>query len=157
MIFPLIALAFFSLIGGFLPIREFISHNDLGHKTGNIPQTAGWLAGSGICLAILISRTPAGSLFKVLFQIPKFILERKYFFDDLYDAFIRHVQETIAAMSDWFERTMVVETGVNGTARLARVCGNSLRKLQTGVVQFYVLVFAAGITVLLCVFILAGK
>ncbi len=79
----------------------------------------------------------------------------KYFIDDFYDNIvIKGVQENIAKVSDWFERIVVVEAGVNGTARLTRGAGDILRKLQTGMVQFYALVFAAGFTVILYIFML---
>ena len=86
------------------------------------------------------------------------MLERKFFIDDFYDAVvIRGFQENLARISDLFERKAVVEVGVNGTARLTRLAGDLLRKLQTGVVQFYALIFSIGITVILYVMILAGK
>ena len=55
---------------------------------------------------------------------------------------------------DWFERIVIVEWCVNGTARLTRGVGDILRKLQTGAVQFYALVFTIGVTALLYTLIL---
>ena len=46
---------------------------------------------------------------------------------------------------------------MNGTARLTRAAGNFLRKLQTGVVQFYALVFAVGVTMLIYGLILSNQ
>ena len=88
---------------------------------------------------------------------PRFILEKKYFFDDVYDAFIHFVQENIARVSDLFERRVVVEGGMNGSARLTRRLSRLVRTLQTGVVQFYALFLAAGVTVIIYVLILSGK
>ena len=69
---------------------------------------------------------------------------------------IKLVQENIARISDAFEKSVVIEFAVNGTARLTRAFGDTLRKLQTGVVQFYALVFSLGVTVLIYLMILSG-
>jgi len=74
----------------------------------------------------------------------------------LYDALIKYVQENIAWISDAFERWVVVEGAVNGTARFTRACGSYLRRLQTGKVQFYALVFMVGVTALIYFFLIWG-
>jgi len=75
-------------------------------------------------------------------------------FDDFYDWLIQNVQQNVARFSDAFERIAVVEGGVNGTAKFTRMCGDLLRKFQTGVVQFYALLFTGGITVIIYIMIL---
>jgi len=154
---PLILLAFFSLIGGYLPIRELV----MGHVTHSQVPASPVLPISlsllGFVLAFVIyrRRTATGVQPKA-FEIPNFILERKYFFDDAYDTLIRLVQEKIAGLADFFERHILVGLGANGTATLARLGGDLLRLFQTGMVQFYALVFTAGITILIYFFILQG-
>ncbi len=154
---PLVILAIFSLGGGYLPLREFLGVHEALAESGSFVK---WLALgcslSGFLLAFLIYSVGFAKEFTAssLFRIPKLVLERKYFFDDFYDWLIRDVQENIAKGLDWFERIVIVEWCVNGTARLTRGVGDILRKLQTGAVQFYALVFTIGVTALLYTLIL---
>lgn len=152
MLLPLVVLAAFSLGGGYLPIREFLyAHEPIPQAVGGLVWLSLGFAVTGFLFAFLLYGTGLAEKFagSAVLQIPKRILERKYFFDDLYDWIIAHVQENIARFSDWFERRVIVEGCVNGTAALTRGLGDLLRKLQTGGVQFYALVFTIGVTVLL--------
>ena len=155
---PLILLAILSVIGGYLPIRDLVSH---GHH-GAHHESALFLAALSIGLA-LAGFISAFFLFRKQTEacqsqaFPKVLLEKKYFFDEFYDGVvIKGFQENIARISDWFERIVVIEGGVNGTARLTRLAGDWLRKLQSGVVQFYALVFSVGMTTLIYLFVWMG-
>ncbi len=157
MTLPLVILAAFSCLGGLLPAENILgkSHGVSGHESSHILVYVSLsLAVSGFGIAYFLYRRKR-SPNKLLF--PATILERKYFFDDLYDAFIRYVQENIAAASDWFERIVIVEWAANGTATLSKVFGNLLRQLQTGRVQNYALFFTAGLTLIVYLVILAGE
>ena len=156
---PLILLALFSLAGGLLPVSNLLNaHTHSGPHSNTLTLISLALAGSGFFFAFWTFHKKSHELEKFdTWMTPHFILEKKYFFDDLYDAFIHFVQENIARLSDLFERSVVVERGMNGTARLTERLSHLVRKLQTGVVQFYALFLAAGITVILYVLILSGK
>ncbi len=154
---PLILLGILSLAGGYLPIRDFLGESVAHREASNLPQIVGLLAGTGILLALIKYKTPVFPSLNVLFRIPEKVLLKKYFFDDLYDAFIRYVQENVARASDGFERHVVVEAGVNGLAGLMRYAGDLLRRLQTGLVQFYAAVFALGVTAMIYFMIIVGK
>ncbi len=150
---PLIILAVLSAVSGFLPIKELLPagpehHGHGGHAGGHfIAFLSIGLVALGAGLSFFLYRTrkisvPASGVGAVL--------EKKYFFDDFYDAVvIKGIQENAAAFLDLFERKVVVEFFANGTAKISKDLGNILRKLQTGVVQFYALSFAAGLTVIL--------
>ncbi len=155
MALPLIILAVFSIGAGFLPIPGFLGFH-AEHEGGGIIQVLSIiLAVSGFILAFVIFR---GRQPQPLQNFWAEVLEKKYFFDDFYDTVvIKGIQESLGAASDWFERKVVVEQGANGTARLTRSLGNLLRKLQTGAVQFYALVFSIGVTLLLYALILWKK
>ena len=143
---PLIILGLFSFWGGHFPVQKILGS---GHVAGTLPPTHGLIAISAFVLAALIYKFPALSRLRSLFRIPERLLQKKFFFDDFYDWLIPFVQENFARFADWLERRVVVEAGVNGTARLVRNAGDGLRKFQTGMVQFYALVFAAGIAFLI--------
>ena len=67
--------------------------------------------------------------------------------DDLYDFILRYVQNPIAELCAWWERKIVVEGMVNGSAISVSKIGERLRKLQTGKIQTYVSIFFGGVIV----------
>ena len=155
---PLIILAIFSAIAGYLPFHHLLPAGPAheGHEGGHIIQmlSLGCAAG-GFILAFLIyfrkkhAPKTAG---------PLVVLQKKYFFDDFYDVIvIKGVQENLAKFFDFFERIVVVEGGANGTARITQVFGDIVRKLQTGLVQFYALIFAAGLTFIFYAVLVWGR
>ena len=153
---PLILLAVLSVFGGYLPIRELLPDRSFFEESHTLSQISITLAAAGFLLAFFLYRLAPKSLFlffQNLLSIPKSVLQRKYFFDDFYDWGIRTFQENTARFSDAFERQVIVKTAVNGTAHATQALGNLLRKLQTGVVQFYAFLFTAGLTILILVFI----
>lgn len=161
MTFPLVILAIFSVIGGYLPIREMLpdrSHFEMAHGHA-LELISLAFALSGFFIAFLLYRFfPSGiSPRFAAVRAPLFVLEKKYFFDAIYDFFIKNVQDNVARLSDAVERWVIVRGAVNGTAFFTRFLGDRLRKLQTGMVQFYALLFAGGFTLILFIWILGGR
>ena len=177
MTLPLIILAVLSVIGGFLPIRELViaseakqsafqtqiasvvalPRNDHDYSIALISIGLA-LAGFFLAFILYIKKKSSADEFKGVLQYPKRLFDKKYFFDDFYDTVvIGFFQEGAAKISDAFERIVVVEGGVNGTARLTRKLGDTLRKLQTGGVQSYAFVFTIGITLILFYFLAANS
>ncbi len=160
MLLPLILLAILSVIGGYLPIREMLPDRSLFEESRKLSQLSIALAAGGFLLSFFIYRVLPKSVSRALENLvtfPKFILLKKYFFDDLYDWLIRNVQDKIAHLSDAFERWVIVKTAVNGTAYTTRSAGDLLRRLQSGMVQFYALLFTTGMTVFILIFIFWKK
>jgi len=155
MLLPLAVLGVLALIGGFLPIRELLPEAHGHHEGGSFLLILSLsLAGAGFLLGILLFRNHDESRVSTgLAAVPRTLLERKFFFDDAYDWLIQNVQERTASFCDLFEKIVVVELGANGIARLARGAGSTARKLQTGIVQFYALVFTAGLGLLIYFFV----
>jgi NADH-quinone oxidoreductase subunit L len=149
---PLIILAVLSVIGGYLPIKELLAD---GH--GHHGAHHGFDALAVLSLVLYRRRTHGIQDSVPALRAPGAVLSRKYFFDDLYDALIKYVQEAIARVCDIFERYVVVEWTVNGLARSVRSWGHMARKLQTGVVQFYALFFTLGIALMIYYVIFSGK
>jgi len=171
---PLIILAIFSVIGGYLPIRNFIGHHGGAEETMHgsfLLITSLSLAVLGFAAALFIYREPvehypksSPKSFKdsVLsssspLSMTRYILVKKFFLDDFYDFLILKIQDNLARLADIFERWIVVEGAVNATARFTRKCGDLLRRFQTGAIQFYVLLFTGGVTILIYCLILGGK
>ncbi|MBI4354454.1 MAG: NADH-quinone oxidoreductase subunit L, partial [Candidatus Omnitrophica bacterium] len=78
-------------------------------------------------------------------------LVRRYRLDELYAWYVETIQQRIiAGACALFERWVIIDFAVNGTARLTKTAGHVIRYCQTGKIQTYVLVFFAGVVALLC-------
>lgn len=155
---PLVILAVLTVLGGFLPISHLLqtvhANHEAAHPAFLLPLSLG-LALTGFAAGLLLFRNCPEGLARQIpaLRLPAALLEKKFFFDTFYDWLIARVQERFASFIDLFEKLIVVEIGSNGTAGSIRLAGDLLRKLQTGIVQFYMLIFAAGLAALiyLCV------
>ena len=147
---PLIILAVLSLIAGYIPFHHLLpaaAEEAAEHGGHLIAILSISFALAGFLLSFFIYRTKEHAEKS---NVLAAVLQKKYFFDDFYDqAVIQGFQENTAKASDWFERIIVVEGGANGTARITRYFGDILRKLQTGLIQSYAFIFAAGLTAIL--------
>ena len=155
---PLIILAVLTVVSGFLPVSQLLQGVHEAHEGAHpaflLPLSIGLALAGFITGLFLFKNRPEGLSQQIpALRIPAGILEKKFYFDTVYDWFIARVQERVASFVDLFEKLIVIEIGANGTARSVRGVGDLLRKLQTGIVQFYMLIFAAGLAALiyLCV------
>ena len=143
---PLIILAVFSLIAGYLPFKSFLEN----HSTHSASHPS-WLALVSVSLAFLglilsfvLYRTKSEEKHLPVMQSFVKILKEKYFFDRFYDWLIVHVQENIARLTDAFDQ-VVVDRGANqGAGNLIKFFSQTARRLQNGWIQSYGLVFAIG-------------
>lgn len=157
-LFPLLILGVLSVAGWSLPLDLFLpqmphEHHAPEHLKNMVLAISGcgFFAGFGIYL--LKKESPANSgLVKA--GLP---LNRKFFFDDLYDALIQYVQEITAWASAEFENHIIVRFFANGTAHLSQTAGRLLTRLQNGLVQFYTLLFATGVTLIIYVILILGR
>jgi len=158
---PLCVLGLFAMGGGFLPVTRLLEHAHTEHAHG--PAWLLWgalgLAVAGFVSAVCLYRTDRAGLSSKIKALkgPVQVLKMKYYFDTFYDFWIAKVQENVAYAADLFERYVIVESGVNGTAAFTRFCGDLLRRFQTGSVQFYALLFCTGIAAGLAILILGGR
>jgi NADH-quinone oxidoreductase subunit L len=166
MALPLLILAVLSVIGGYLPIKAMVASHHPGaahaaHHGGTwlaILSIGLALAGFALSYVFYIKKKSEAEEFKGALAPVKEVLLKKYYFDDFYDkVVIAGIQENIAKFSDLFEKAVVVESAVNGTAKFTRFLGDSLRRLQTGAIQFYAFVFTAGLTLIIFFMIVGSK
>jgi NADH-quinone oxidoreductase subunit L len=80
------------------------------------------------------------------------VLKNKYYFDAIYGWYVDRVQQGFAKLLSWFESVFIVRFGVHGLTGAANMSGKAFRYLQTGLVQFYALIFILG-TVTLFLFL----
>lgn len=157
---PLALLAFLSLFAGFFgieglfyePLDFHIHFNIWVAILSSLPGLLGILVG----VLIYQMKPEWAASIRNRFQWAYEILWERYFIDHAYDWILTHVQQPISEMCRTFEHRVVVDTMVNGTARLTAACGNVLRKLQTGRIQTYTTVFFAGVVLLLFWFLKWG-
>ena len=146
----MILLALFSLASACLPLKEFSPAGHGAHGPlfvtllGLVVGTSGFLG----ALYLYAARPKALERLSGIFRAPREVLLRKYFVDDFYNALIRYGQDALARACDLFEQYFIVNFCVNGTARLARFAGDSVRRIQTGRIQFYALILSLGVTLL---------
>jgi NADH-quinone oxidoreductase subunit L len=76
------------------------------------------------------------------------MFRNKFYFDELYQAAIDRGVLGFSYITSWFDRYVVNDTGVDGTAQVTGYSGNLLKHLQTGKVPNYALGIALGVVVL---------
>jgi NADH-quinone oxidoreductase subunit L len=106
---------------------------------------------AGIGVAALIYRTRRWSVPR--FAFAQRVLERKFYFDELYDVvFFRPAVGLAQLLRRGFEEPLVAGS-IGGVARTFRELGLGTGRLQTGLVRTYALAIAASAAVLTVVFV----
>ncbi len=155
MTIPLIFLAVLSVIGGFIGIPHFLypeeSHVPMNMKIAFISSGAAVL---GLAVSYLIySKRPASDPLETKLGAIYPVLKNKYYFDAVYSWYVDFVQQNFANMLAYFESFFIVRFGMRGVINLARTLGELFRRLQTGLVQSYALVFVWGVVLLILVMV----
>jgi NADH-quinone oxidoreductase subunit L len=73
------------------------------------------------------------------------LILKKFYFDELYQAAIDRGVMGFSYVVSWFDRYVVNDTGVDGTAQVTGFSGYVLRYLQTGKVPNYAMAIALGV------------
>ncbi len=153
MILPLVVLAVLSIFAGAFhgQVMDLLHHP--AEREIEVPAILGRLSNAaglfGICAILIFYWVRKFLAVGWMFGWLKELIVRKYYVDDVYDFFIRQVQEPFARALDWVERNIVVEGGVNNTARGTARAGAWFRKLQTGNIQTYLSIFFFGVVVMI--------
>jgi NADH-quinone oxidoreductase subunit L len=146
MTLPLVFLAILSVIGGFIGIPHLLfPEHEAEHLNMTVAFISSALALFGLVASFLIysKRPDVDPLEKGLGPLYP-ILKNKYYFDTLYGWYVDVVQQTGAMLMELFEKVFIVRFGVHGVTGSSKAGGKVLRLLQTGLVQFYALVFILG-------------
>ena len=172
MTLPLVFLAFMSIVAGFFIFHGF--GNALGFPGGfgeflhgGKPFHVDWGL-VGLSTALFVIGTFGGAWFywngrvdrsTVLAEWqPKVyeMIQRKFYFDDLYQFFIDRVVLGFSYLVSWFDRFAVNDTGVDGTASMTHYTGFLLKHLQTGRVPNYAMAIAVGVIALALISLAVG-
>ncbi|MBL8012595.1 MAG: NADH-quinone oxidoreductase subunit L [Candidatus Omnitrophica bacterium] len=150
MTLPLIFLAILTVTGGFLGIPHFLypehEHIKLNIRVAMISSIVAVL-GLAISYA-LYGKRPKQDPLTTKLGFFYTVLKNKYYFDEIYGWYVNTVQQNFAKMMAWMEEIFIVRFGVHGLTGIAKTSGDTLRRLQTGIVQFYALTFVLGTIVI---------
>jgi NADH-quinone oxidoreductase subunit L len=172
MIWPLRLLATLSIIGGVIGIEALFEEavgavstapphgllSLLFYPFAHAPVAAGFGLGAvaiGFVAAFKLYRTATEDpLPSRIGALARWMRDR-FYFDELYEHTVIKLQDTTAAVIDWFDRWLVGGAAVRGTAGIANLVGQALRLVQTGSLQTYAFLFVLGVAVFL--FVVLGK
>jgi len=76
------------------------------------------------------------------------MLRSKFYFDELYQWAINNVVLGFSFVTSWFDRYVVNDTGVDGSAQITGYTGSVLKYIQTGRVPNYAMAIALGVVLL---------
>ncbi len=163
MTLPLLALALFAAIGGFIGVvnnygAEFIA----GHETLSIaqqiteplhnigPMLCGLAAAvAGIFAAFsLYAKADKDPLPEKLGGLAT-AMKNKFYFDEIYEATFIRLHDFIAAVCDWIDRWLVEGFCIGLVRGGTDLSGRALRLMQTGNLQTYAFLFVLGVAVVL--------
>jgi NADH-quinone oxidoreductase subunit L len=163
MTLPLIALALFAVIGGFIGItNNYGSQFFAEHEQLSVTQQAleplhnifPMLCGIG---AVVIGLFAALALYKNAATDPlpaklgglATAMKNRFYFDELYEATFIRAHDFTAAVADWIDR-WILEGAIIGAIRGGTdLSGRALRLVQTGNLQTYAFLFVLGVALVL--------
>jgi NADH-quinone oxidoreductase subunit L len=163
MIVPVLILAALSVVGGFIQTRALgIGPSAFSDFLFPVLGRMSWEEGAGVVVAGLITMALATLLFLAArrFYVERTwkpwssrlpwaqrLLERKYYFDEIYDAAFVRPMDGIADVGLRDIEKPVFDGAVVGTGRAAVAGASSLSLTQSGYFRNYVLVFVGGAVV----------
>jgi len=158
MTIPLIFLALGSALTGFIPFSELVTSDGLPfeiHTEWNVAIPSILIAVLGITIATILYRKENTIAKKIIKSLGGFYTAayHKFYIDEIY-LFItkKIIFNLISHPIAWFDRHIVDGT-MNGMAYITNEASGRIRKLQSGQLQQYALVFVSGAVLLALLFI----
>ncbi|MCH8814104.1 MAG: NADH-quinone oxidoreductase subunit L [Chloroflexi bacterium] len=97
-----------------------------------------------------VPATRMGELFRPVYNV----LYNRFYIDHVYQFVIDRVVLTGSSIVSWFDRNIVNDTGVDGSAALALLAGWQLKFTSTGKLPNYALAISSGVIILALVFLI---
>jgi NADH-quinone oxidoreductase subunit L len=163
MTLPLVALAVFAVIGGFIGIwNNYGTQFAAGHADlpvleqmlepfhAPVPMACGLGAVVvGLFAAFALYRKAAADPLPAKLGWFSRAMANRFYFDELYEATFIRAHDFIATVADWIDR-WILEGAIIGAIRGGTdLSGRALRLVQTGNLQTYAFLFVLGVAVLL--------
>ena len=163
MTLPLVVLAIFAAIGGFIGItNSYGSQFVAGHETLSVAQQAleplhnlmPMLIGivvafTGIFLAFSLYKNATSDPLPAILGGLATAMKNKFYFDELYEATFVRAHDFIAAVMDWVDRWLVEGFCIGLVRGGTDLTGRALRLMQTGNLQTYAFLFVLGVALVL--------
>jgi NADH-quinone oxidoreductase subunit L len=160
--YPLVLLAIGSILAGFFGVTQFLAPQFFVDDRSPVfapfepfihAPVAAWLGigvfAVGLILAWALYRDASSDPLPGILPGITNILRNKFYFDELYAGLIASTQDALALCADWFDRWIIAGLLVRGTHGTAELCGRALRLVQTGNLQTYTFLLAAGVAAVL--------
>ena len=160
MLIPVGILAVLAVVGGFFQTRALgFGPQQVSDFLDSVVTKQGWEGGAGEIAATAVTMVLAAGLFLLAYRfyvskswqpwsaaMPSLqrLLERKYYFDELYDAVFVHPMDALARVGFGYVEQPVIDGAVVGTGRLAEAGAGNLSLTQSGYFRNYLLVFVGG-------------
>jgi NADH-quinone oxidoreductase subunit L len=163
MTWPLLVLALFAVIGGFIGIaNNYGSQFIPGHETLTVAQQAleplsnkfamtcgiGAVA-VGLLLAFALYRKTATDPLPAMLGGLATAMKNKFYFDEFYEATFIRLHDFIAKVMDVIDRWLVEGFCIGLVRGGTDLTGRALRLMQTGNLQTYAFLFVLGVAVML--------
>ncbi|MEM1057739.1 MAG: NADH-quinone oxidoreductase subunit L [Verrucomicrobiota bacterium] len=155
MIFPVVTLALFALGAGW-PVWGWEDY--YGIATGGLAQFSSHFEPAWLSKVVGWSFFAIGTGAAILLYLGKNeepyrrgfmkVLNRKFYFDELYDNLVIPAQQLVARVIAWVDDLLIGGLLVRGSAALSEFSGQMLRLFQTGNLQAYAFLFALGLIIL---------
>jgi len=149
MLIPVGILAVLAVVGGFIQTRALgFGPAIVSDFLGGSREETGTAVAIGLATMVL-----AALLFLAAYRLKPWsavvpwaqrLLERKYHFDEIYDAAFVRTMDAIASTGYRNVEELVIDGAVVGTGKAAEASAGNLRLTQSGYFRNYVLVFVAG-------------
>ena len=166
MLWPLRFLAFASVFAGLMGIKQLYAMQfpstgveaDMPFPGRLIaPFLHAPLAATTGLLAVLVGFAAANALYAKATKDPlpeklgalSRAMRNRFYFDELYQATVIRLHDSLAAVAGWFDRWIIAGLAVRGTHGTTELAGRALRLLQTGNLQTYAMLFALGVALVL--------
>jgi len=154
MLIPVAILAVLAVVGGLIQTRALgFGPAAVSDFLEQVVTRQNWEE-SGAAIAVgLATMVLAALLFWAAYRVKPWsavvpwaqrLLERKYYFDEIYDAAFVRTMDAIASIGYRDVEELLIDGAVVGTGEAAEATASSLRLTQSGYFRNYVLVFIAG-------------
>ena len=158
MVFPLLFLAFMSIVAGFIPFSEFVTADKIGfvgHLNYTLAAVAVGTGLSGIILAWIFYKkeNDLASTFANAFGVFYKWTYNKFYFDEIY-LFVtkKIIFDRVSAPIAKFDKKYVDGT-MEGIGNKTVLLSEKIKGLQSGRLQDYAMFFVSGVVIIALVFI----
>jgi len=155
---PLIILALFSAVGGFIGLQKYLGLDAVSESGatlvsimgGNEQSPSNFLTVNASMLLPVLAFVVGGLAAWIIYRkretdpIHIGILAHKFYIDEFYDLVLVKFQQAVARILAWIDNWILGGVLVRGTATTGHISGELLRLLQTGNIQAYTFLFSLG-------------